>query len=223
MVATCQIIRPAGTFEAHRTLCAFLQQYLSIVKLIIHLFQTNYSNIMEKCRWPYLFSLRRTESGSHESWFCYSAKTVSRSWSKKHMRSHSPEMKEITRVSAPKSDTSLVLEDWQQHTKPWQCTLNEKFERNLDSFRLPERTFMKRAQSQNVDERGMMTRGFLPVCSVQCMDQINIKTPNPKYRLVFNRVYRLEIQAAMLIFSTPLVNSSNLFNGWPPPPSIPSV
>jgi hypothetical protein len=34
-----------------------------------------------------------------------------------------------------------------------------------------------------------------------------IKTPNPKYRLLMlNRVYRLEIQSVMLVFSTPLVN-----------------
>ncbi len=36
------------------------------------------------------------------------------------------------------------------------------------------------------------------------VDQITVKTPNPKCRLysVFNRVYRLEIQSVMLVFST---------------------
>jgi hypothetical protein len=40
------------------------------------------------------------------------------------------------------------------------------------------------------------------------MDQISIKTQNPKCRplLVFNCVYRLEIKLVMLVFSTPLVN-----------------
>ncbi len=37
------------------------------------------------------------------------------------------------------------------------------------------------------------------------MGQISIKTPNP---IVFNRVYRLEIKSAMLVFPTPLVNYS---------------
>ncbi len=39
-------------------------------------------------------------------------------------------------------------------------------------------------------------------------DQITIKTPNPKMSslLVFNGVYRMEIQSVMLVFSTPLVN-----------------
>ena len=42
-----------------------------------------------------------------------------------------------------------------------------------------------------------------------CMDQITIKTPNPKCRLYwcfFHSVYRLEIQSVMLVFSTPFVN-----------------
>jgi hypothetical protein len=43
---------------------------------------------------------------------------------------------------------------------------------------------------------------------VRAMDEGNLKTTNPKCRvlLVFNRVYRLEIQSVMLVFSTPLVN-----------------
>jgi hypothetical protein len=48
------------------------------------------------------------------------------------------------------------------------------------------------------------------------MEQITIKTPNPKCRslLMFDRVYRLEIQSIMLVFSTPLVNYRPLtFNG----------
>jgi hypothetical protein len=52
------------------------------------------------------------------------------------------------------------------------------------------------------------------------MDQITIKTPNPKCRFYwFNRVYRLEIQSVMLVFSTPLVNlcPSNLLTGSPTP------
>jgi hypothetical protein len=62
---------------------------------------------------------------------------------------------------------------------------------------------------------------------VRDMDQITIKTPNPKCRLYWclNRVYRLEIQSVMLVFSTPLVNyrPSNLLPGSPPPPSSPSL
>jgi hypothetical protein len=44
--------------------------------------------------------------------------------------------------------------------------------------------------------------------------------------LVFNRVYRIEIQSAMLVFSTPLVNYplSKLLTGSPPtPPPLPCV
>ncbi len=44
--------------------------------------------------------------------------------------------------------------------------------------------------------------------------------------LVFNRVYRLEIQSVMLVFSTPLVNKrpSNLLTGSPTPlPTLPCV
>ncbi len=41
----------------------------------------------------------------------------------------------------------------------------------------------------------------------QPMEQITIKIPNPKCRLYrCNRVYRLEIQAVMLVFSPPLVS-----------------
>ncbi len=54
------------------------------------------------------------------------------------------------------------------------------------------------------------------------MDQITIKTPNPKCRLYWCLIEfnRLEIQSVMLVFSTPLVNQrpSNLLTGWPPPP-----
>jgi hypothetical protein len=41
--------------------------------------------------------------------------------------------------------------------------------------------------------------------------------------LVFNRVYRLEIQSVMLVFSTPLVNwgPSILLTGLPNPPALP--
>jgi hypothetical protein len=54
------------------------------------------------------------------------------------------------------------------------------------------------------------------------MDQIYIKTPNPS-SLVFTRVYRLEIQLVILVFSTPLVNYrlSNLLFGSPTPPPFP--
>jgi hypothetical protein len=44
--------------------------------------------------------------------------------------------------------------------------------------------------------------------------------------LVFNRVYRLEIQSVMLVFSAPLVNyrPSNLLSGSPTPsPPLPCV
>jgi hypothetical protein len=44
------------------------------------------------------------------------------------------------------------------------------------------------------------------------MEQISIKTPNPKCRLywclIVNRDYRPEIQSVMLVFSSPLVNYS---------------
>jgi hypothetical protein len=42
--------------------------------------------------------------------------------------------------------------------------------------------------------------------------------------LVFNRVYRLEIQSVMLVFSTSFVKyyPSNLLSGSPPPPPPPS-
>ncbi len=51
------------------------------------------------------------------------------------------------------------------------------------------------------------------------MDQITIKTPNPKYRLYWCSmvigVYRLEIQSVMLVFSTGFVKHcpSNLLPG----------
>jgi hypothetical protein len=65
-------------------------------------------------------------------------------------------------------------------------------------------------------------------CSVSCgsMDQITIKTPNPKCRLYwcFIEFIDLEIQSVMLVFSTPLVNQrpSYLLTGSPPllPPSL---
>jgi hypothetical protein len=42
------------------------------------------------------------------------------------------------------------------------------------------------------------------------MDEGTMKTQNPKMSslLVFSRVYRLEIQSVMVVFSTPLVNCS---------------
>jgi hypothetical protein len=62
-----------------------------------------------------------------------------------------------------------------------------------------------------------MVRGYT-------IDQITIKTPNPKCRLYWcNRVYRLEIQSVMFVFSTPLVNErpSNLLTGSTIPLSPP--
>jgi hypothetical protein len=51
------------------------------------------------------------------------------------------------------------------------------------------------------------------------MDQIFGKKPNPQMLslLVFNRVYRLEMQAVILVFSIPLVDQrhSNLLTGSP--------
>jgi hypothetical protein len=55
---------------------------------------------------------------------------------------------------------------------------------------------------------------FLPM--VAAMDNLAIKTPNPKCRLYLcNRVYGLEIQSVMLVFSTGFVNycPSNLLSG----------
>jgi hypothetical protein len=62
---------------------------------------------------------------------------------------------------------------------------------------------------------------------VVTIDQISIKTPNPKCRLVFNRVYRLDIiQSFMLLFSTPLVNYCATLTFslvHLPPPPLPCV
>jgi hypothetical protein len=49
-------------------------------------------------------------------------------------------------------------------------------------------------------------KSYKETSSLRTMDQITSKTPNPKSSLlVFNRVYRLEIQSVMLVFFTPLV------------------
>jgi hypothetical protein len=59
------------------------------------------------------------------------------------------------------------------------------------------------------------------------MEQRSIKKPNPKMSslLMFNRVYGLEIQSVVLVFSTPLVNwrPSNLLTGLPTPLPLPCV
>jgi hypothetical protein len=60
------------------------------------------------------------------------------------------------------------------------------------------------------------------------MDQITLKalTLNVAFAslLVFNRVYRLEMQSAMLVFSTPLVTSAPLtFSLVDLPPPFPCV
>ncbi len=75
-----------------------------------------------------------------------------------------------------------------------------------------------------VQEKRERERCFVLVCNCVCekvkgaMDQITIKTPNPKGMsslLVFNRVYRLDIQSVMLVFSTGIVYHcpSNLLSG----------
>ncbi len=59
------------------------------------------------------------------------------------------------------------------------------------------------------------------------MDEGTIKTQNPKRSssLVFNRVYRLEIQSLMLVFSTPLVNCCPFYflSDLPHPSPLPKV
>jgi hypothetical protein len=69
---------------------------------------------------------------------------------------------------------------------------------------------------------------FDPACELlPPMDEGSIKTPKPKMSplLVFNRVYRLEIQSVTLVFSTPLVNKRpltfSLVHLRPPPPPFP--
>jgi hypothetical protein len=77
-----------------------------------------------------------------------------------------------------------------------------------------------RVQEKREREREM----FSLVCNCVCekvkgaMGQITIKTSNPKGMsslLVFNRVYRLDIQSVMLVFSTGIVYHcpSNLLSG----------